>query len=96
MRRQDSSSQEDIRDHITKAIFINYFSSPVDDVRVVNGNNLLGTRFGAEHGENARATSDIQHNLVLEEALVIVDEVTIGIGADGIFEHGLVDCCRLR
>lgn len=37
------------------------------------------------------AATNIEDNLVLEEVLVVVDEVAVRIGTDGILEHGLVD-----
>lgn len=83
-----------IRDHITKTILINDLLSPVDNVRIVNSNDLFCTCFSAEHGEDPRATPDVQHNLVLEDTLIVIDEVTIGVSADSILKHRLMNPCK--
>lgn len=83
-----------VRDHIAQAVLIDNLLGAVNDVRVVDGNYFFGASFGTEHGENPRTTSDIQDNFVLEDTFVVVDKVTVGVSADGVLEHRLVDCCR--
>lgn len=80
-----------IRDHVAQVVVVNDFSGPVDDIRVVDRNDLLRSSLGTEHGQNSSSTTHIQDDLVLEEVLVLVDEVTVGIGTDGVLQHGLVD-----
>jgi hypothetical protein len=38
-----------------------------------------------------RAAAYIEDHLVLEEVLVSIDEITIGVRADLVFEHGLMN-----
>ena len=68
------------------------FLSPINDVRVVDSNHLLCASLSAEHGEDTSSTADVKNNLVLENMLVLVNEITIGVGADSIFQHRFVDC----
>lgn len=50
-------------------------------------NDFLGPRLGCEHGQDACATAHIQHNLVLEQVLVVEHGVSVGEGADFILQH---------
>lgn len=40
------------------------------------------------HAEDGCAASDVQHHLVLEQVLVVVDGVAVGLGAHFIFLYG--------
>ena len=43
------------------------------------------------HAQNSRTASHIQHNLILEQVLVLVDSIPVRFGANLVFEHLLVD-----
>lgn len=85
-----------VRDHVAQVIVVNDFSGPVNDIRIVDRDDLLRSSLGTEHGQNTSSTTHIQDDLVLEEVLVLVDEVAVGIGADGVLQHGLVDSFSKR
>lgn len=44
------------------------------------------------HAKNASATANIEDDFARKEVLVFVDEVTISVCADGVFEHCCVNC----
>lgn len=81
----------DVRDHVTKSVVMDNFLGSINDVRVVNGNDLLCASLGAEHGQDTSSTSDIKDNLVLENILVLIDKVAIGVSADSILQHRLMN-----
>ena len=83
--------ERSLRDNVSEAIVVHNFLGPVDDVRVIDRDDLLRSSLGAEHGQDTSSTADIQDNLVLEDVLVLVDEIAIGIGTDSVLQHGLVD-----
>ena len=43
------------------------------------------------HAQNARAAPDIQHNLILEKMLVLIDSIPVGLGTNFVLKHLLVD-----
>lgn len=46
-----------------------YVHGLVNDLRLVNSNDLPGSRFGGEHGEDSRTTSHVKHHLRVKGAL---------------------------
>ena len=46
---------------------------------------------GSKHGEDPRATADVQHRLVFEEVWIVYDRGTIRTRAHGVFQHLLVN-----
>lgn len=70
---------------------MNVFSRSVDDVGVVDCNDLCCSGSGAEHGQYARATADVQDNLIFEKILVVVDKIPVRVCANFVFKHDLMD-----
>jgi hypothetical protein len=87
----ERSHGENLLDNISESIIVDILARPLNDVGVINRNDHLGASFRAEHGKNTSPASHVQNDLVLEQAFVIVDEVSIGIRAHRVFEHDLVN-----
>lgn len=62
-----------------------------DDGAGVDGDDFGSACARAEHAEDAGTAADIQHGLAGEEVLVVVDEVSVCVGAHCIFEHCFVN-----
>ena len=78
-------------DAVLEAVGVHDDACLVDDGGVVDGEDVAGAGTGAEEGEDACAAAEVEDGFVGEEVLVVVDEVAVGVGADGVFEHGFVD-----
>ena len=63
----------------------------LDDPGHVDADDLSGSGLGSEHGEDAGAAANIEHDLVLEQVLVVPHRVAVGQGAHLVLEHLLVD-----
>mmetsp|Transcript_27810 Transcript_27810/g.81811 ORF Transcript_27810/g.81811 Transcript_27810/m.81811 type:complete len:241 (+) Transcript_27810:777-1499(+) len=63
----------------------------LDDVRGVDPDGKPRARPRGEHGEDAGAAADVEHDLALQQATVALDGVPVAVGADGVREHLLVD-----
>lgn len=81
-----------VLDNITESIVVDVLSGSVDDVGVVDGNDHLSTGLCAEHGQDAGSAANVKNDLVLEQVLVVVDEVSVRVRSDAILQHSLVDC----
>mmetsp|Transcript_5695 Transcript_5695/g.14416 ORF Transcript_5695/g.14416 Transcript_5695/m.14416 type:complete len:411 (-) Transcript_5695:111-1343(-) len=61
--------------------------------------HMLGARLGRKQAEDARATADIHHDLVLEQKRVLHDGVVVRPGAHLVLDHLLMDakvCIRVE
>lgn len=51
---------------------------------------MLGPCFGCEHGQDPCATPNVEHDLVLEDVLIVVHGVPVGEGPHFVLQHLLV------
>ena len=55
-------------------------ASLLDDAGHVDAVHVLGACLGGEHGEDAGAAAHVEHDLALEEVLVVPHRVAVGQG----------------
>lgn len=52
---------------------------------------VLSSGFGGEHGEDSGAAADVEHNLALEEVLVVPHGVAVGESPHFVLQHFFVN-----
>ena len=79
------------RHDIAEAICFHDLSSLVDDGGAIDPYHAASAGLGSEHRQDARAAAYVEDYLVAKEVLVVVDGVHVGLCADPVLEHLLVD-----
>ena len=79
------------RHDIAEAICFHDLSSLVDDGGAIDPYHAASAGLGSEHRQDARAAAYVEDDLVAKEVLVVVDGVHVGLCADPVLEHLLVD-----
>ena len=69
----------------------NVGASLVNDLRVVDSNDTGSTSLGAEKRKNTSTTTNVQHSLPGKEVLIGVNEISVGVCANSILKHSLVN-----
>eukprot|EP00128_Syssomonas_multiformis_P011372 Colp12_sorted_trinity150504_noHs@31065 len=77
--------------NISETIDTNNLPGLLNDACTINTDDFRRTSLGGKHAKNASTTTDIKHNLPLEQMLVLEDGAAVAVGPNLVLQHLLVD-----
>lgn len=80
-----------VLDLVTQPILVHDDPRFVDNVGSIDGVDQFGSSLRTEERKNAGPTTNVEDRLPCEQILILKDEIAVGLSANFVLEHQLVD-----